>query len=245
MMLVGVVLTGIVTAIVTGLFSPPRYVPATIYQGKNGSEPQTIAELTKESQTCDEAIRSLLLAFANEVQGPDPSTPTDAVQKTRALVDTDLAIVPTACQKLIDPISVQSAKDLRVSVLSIKSYANKITGQLTIENVGAEPVFVAFERSTYDKNIRVTDNRSNIRYSSSTLNGVFSCWDPCSNSYAHKFTRIDPGAKASVTIQSSATFASGYGEAKTVSVSFTLLTSADGEIGESLSFGFNDVPVNQ
>ena len=238
MVLVGAFLT----VVLTGMFSPPRYIPATIYQGKNGSEPQTISELTKESKTCDEAIRTLLLAFANEVQGPDPNVPTDAVQKTRALVDTELAIVPTACQKLIDPISVQSVRDLRVVVQSVKFRRPMLTATMSIENVGESPVSVGYEDMYSRKNVRVSDNTSGKEYEFTDVAGVYMCGGECRDDDFLKFTRIEPGAKASVTIQSPM-FYSAMSTPSKASVSLTLLTAVDGHIGETISFGFYDVPI--
>lgn len=230
--------------LVTWWLATPTYLPSTIFHPRNGSEPQKISDLTSESQTCDQAIRSMLLAFANEIDTP-ASSDDDAVSKTQSLVDTKLALVPVVCQNLIDPRSVQSARDLEVGVQSVKLVGRLLTATLTITNVGTEPVYLAFESTSYDKNVRVADDQSEAEYRYTKVGGVYNCYSGCSATDAKKFTRVDPEAAASITIQSNSQDYGNYTERKTASLSLALLTAKDGEPAETLSFGFNNMPLDK
>ena len=241
---IAAVVLAVAGLLLTPILAGPRYVPSTIFQPKTGDKPQIISDLTSESQTCDAAVRSLLLAFANEIDDKDLAKPTDAVAKTKSLVETDLAIVPVACQKLIDPRSVVSDGNLSVGVRSLRYDDEHLKAALTIRNKGTEPIGLTFEDN--DANVGFTDDKSSVAYTRYKVRGVHNCWSPYCTDWTPKATRVSPGGEAIVTVEADNGYIYGGSSApNTASLALTLLSVKPDGKTESLSFGFHDVPVDK
>lgn len=225
------------------LLTRPTYVPSTIFQPKNGDRPQAISDLTPDSKTCDAAVRSMLLAFANEIDEKGAAEKTDAIAKTKSLVENDLAIVPLACQKLIDPRSLASIGNVDVAVQSLRKQDYKLSAVLTVKNNGVAPIFVGFEDS--DRNVGFSDDGDAYEaYQHFDVRGVYNCAIPCGTEKSNNFTRIDPSASAVVTVEA-LKFATYYRTPKLGSLALTLLSAAEGGKTESLSFGFHNVEIGR
>lgn len=226
--------------LITVCSNQPKYHPSAIFQPKNGEEAQRVAELTDESATCDEAIRSLLLAVSNEIVSQSEITPRAQVA---SLVESDFALVPPACQEVIDPRSVASDGDLKASVVSVRNTGHSMVFNIRIANIGEEPVYVGYNGQN-DRNVMITDDRGLGAYKYYDVGGVHTCDYLCKPSdEAPLFTKIDPGASASLTIEGNQ-FESNHGRPRTASLSISLLEAENRELVGSLSFGFDDVPID-
>lgn len=227
----------LVTTIVAIWLAQPNYHPSAIFQPPPGQDAQRIVDLTKESQTCDAAIRSMLLAVANEIE-QDATIP--AMEQVSSLVESDFALVPPACQELIDPLSASSDGNLKMSIVEARANTDRAQFGLRLFNSGDAAILVATD--TYPE-VEITDNLADRGYNYYVVTGVHKCSISCGDSDAQKFTRIDPDSAASITVQASARNYSRGKNPKTASLALALYES-DGEvIIGTRSFGFADVPV--
>lgn len=220
----------------------PNYVPAPIYQSKPGESPQLLSDLTEESADCDAAIRSMLLSFADQIDAAAEGDALQATEKTQALVENEMAIIPAVCQRLIDPKSVSSVGNLTVAVQSLKLSDFGLKAVLTIENNGQQPTAVAYEHASYLDNANFSDDRRGKEYDHYEVAGVFSCRHPCGNDQVKKFTRLDPGSSAIVTVE--AMNFDAYVRPRLASLTLTMLQSDEENAAGTVSFGFYNVPID-
>lgn len=218
----GVIIGGLFGLIFVGITvcsNQPKYHPSAVFQPKNGDDAQRIAELTTEARTCDEAIRSLLLAVSNEIVNDPTIAPR---QQVRSLVESNFALVPPACQEVINPKSASSDGDLTMTVESAKAYRGDVTVNLRVFNTGTLPVFLGF--SDYrGAGVHISDNNSSY-YTRYNVEGVFDCISQCTDLDIGKFTKIDPGASASLIVEGSNASSSSAQEA---SLAMTLFEAQD------------------
>lgn len=223
---------------VTLCSNQPTYHPSAIFQPKNGDEAQRITELTKESATCDEAIRSLVLAVGNEIAAEPEIAPQAQVS---SLVESDFALVPPACQEVINPRSAASDGDLVLSVVEARAMRHRVQFSLRLTNTGEEIIELA---SDSRPDVEITDNQNRHGYRSYELSGVYTCYPLCSERFSQNFTHIDPGATATLTVRAAASSTAYYNRAQTASLALTLYEGDGENVVGTRSFGFVDVPLD-
>ena len=215
-------------------FSKPSYYPSAIFQPGQNEVAQQISDLSRSSKLCDEAVRSLLLAFAAEMNIADQEASIPVIDRAESLVESKNALVPIQCQNLIDPIATASDRNFEAELVSLKQYRGDLSTQLRIVNSGDEPAFVAIGDHTH---AQFSDNQATY-FHREKVAGVHKCTFSSCEKSIERFTRIGPGAAASLTIQADAI---GSYNSGTVSLALTLIEAKNGEIVGSLSFGFVDV----
>lgn len=223
------------------LCSRPHFTATTVFHKVNGQELQKISDLSSGSRTCDKAIRSMLLAFAQEMETAAPEERSAMVKEASALVQTDFAIVPTDCQTEIDPHSVESIHGLEMSVRSVNWRSQRMAVELTIENVTDQPVFVGMGSAESD--VSISDNLPDSYYYRETVDGIYECPFSCGSVDTSKFTKIDPGAKVLVYARATRIGSAYDPDPKSATFTMRLQYSEDGEKSESISFGFYNVKI--
>ena len=110
----------------------PNFFPTAVVLTDTDQKPVERSTLSGESLECDSAVRSMMLAFVQEIESASESL--SSLERARATVESPFAIIPEECRSRIDNGFIVSADGIVAELKSPTRVGEKISISFILTN---------------------------------------------------------------------------------------------------------------
>lgn len=232
--LAGVMLGVALTLGGTWYVSQPTYFPTSMLLTDAEERPVERLDLSDESQACDGAVRSMLLAFAAEDENPEGPT---FGERVSSAVESPYAIIPAECRLRIDGGFVFSANGVKAELKSARVVEDRVAIAFVFTNASKRAYSFGFDY--YTKPELMLDRG---RVGTLTTKGLPSCIYCISTNYSSGTIKIDSGRSVLIHIEGNLI---GAERPATASIIVPVFRWTDMFGDREIRISFNDIPLAQ
>jgi hypothetical protein len=216
------------------LFNGPTFFPTAVVLTDEDERPVERADLSDEASACDSAVRSMLLAFADEADELGSRAPGFS-DRASAAVESPFAIIPEECRSQIDEGFVISADGVRASLRTARQVGNKVEVSFVLTNA-----LKSRRRFAIKKFDSAEVKVSSGAVSSIKVSGISKCSLFCDDYDYWSATQIDGGRSLLVHIEALLT---SDEQASTTTVIIPIFRWSDRYGSREVVLAFNDIPL--
>jgi hypothetical protein len=226
--------TAVFTIFTTHLLNGPKFFPTSVVLTDAEERPVERVDLSDASQTCDAAVRSMLLAFAAEdTQDAGPSF----AERASATAESPHAIIPEACRDRIDDGFIISANQVSAELKTARQVENRISISFVLRNESKHRRNFAFQR------LDAADIKlSNGKVRGHILSGLHSCGVLCAEYEYNDATPVDGGRSVLIHMD---VFIEGDEQPDTATFIVPIVRWTDRYSDREIVLAFNDVPIDR